>query len=270
VPPVPSNSLLQGLVSQKTVVRVGHKGAAALAPENTLSSLEQAVLLGCDMVEFDVIELSDGALVLAHSDDLEEVSHGRARGRVVPRTLRELRRVAPHLPTLENALAFLSDIAPGTAIQVDVKAPGYERGVVEALRSHRVIARTLVSSFHPNSLHTFAQLEPDLALALTYPYDRYGLSRKRQLAPVARATLAALRRSLPPRIGGLLAGADASVAMLYHRVVSPQVVERVHALGAAVFAWTVDEEADLKRVLGAGVDGVISNDPRIFGATLTP
>ena len=68
-------------------LRVGHKGAAALEPENTLRSLQRAVELGCDLVEFDVLDLHDGTLVLAHSDDLFEVSHGAAHGRVRSSTL---------------------------------------------------------------------------------------------------------------------------------------------------------------------------------------
>jgi glycerophosphoryl diester phosphodiesterase len=76
---------------------------------------------------------------------------------------------------------------------------------------------------------------------------------------------AALRRALPRRIAGLLARASASAAMLHYSVVSPAAVGRAHAHGAAVFAWTVDDEPLLERMLGAGVDAVITNDPRIFG-----
>src|SRR5262245_63330112 len=84
-------------------LRVGHKGAAALEPENTLRSLARAVELGCDLVEFDVLALLDGTLVLAHSDDLYEVSHGAARGPVRPLALEQLRAVAPEPPTLDEA-----------------------------------------------------------------------------------------------------------------------------------------------------------------------
>ena len=87
--------------------RVGHRGASALAPENTLAALELAVELGCDMLEFDVLDLVDGTLVLAHSGDLREVSHGAARGRVRRRALADLRQVAPGLPTLDEARASL-------------------------------------------------------------------------------------------------------------------------------------------------------------------
>jgi len=83
--------------------RVGHRGASALAPENTLRAFELAVELGCDMLEFDVIPLADRTLVLAHSNDLGEVSHGAARGRVGRRTLDGLRQFAPDLPTLDES-----------------------------------------------------------------------------------------------------------------------------------------------------------------------
>src|SRR6059058_5692802 len=107
------------------VARVGHRGAAALAPENTLRSLELAVELGCDMLEFDVLPLRDGTLVLAHSNDLREVSHGAARGRVRSRTLDTLRRVAPDLPTFDQALTFLEGF-PQIGLQIDLKVRGVE------------------------------------------------------------------------------------------------------------------------------------------------
>ena len=250
------------------VLRVGHKGAAALAPENTLRSLARALELGVDLVEFDVLDLVDGTLVLAHSDDLFEVSHGRARGRVRTRTLDELRAVAPQLPTLDDALGFLAEQDPAVGIHVDLKWYGYEAPAVEALRRHGVAGRTILSSFHPSSLLAVARLEPTLVRGLTYPWDRHGLSGRRLLAPVILGGLVAVRRTLPLRIGRLLEGAEASVAILHHMVVTRAVVARCHLRDAAVFAWTVDSRALLRRLARAGVDGVITNDPRIFTSTL--
>jgi glycerophosphoryl diester phosphodiesterase len=76
--------------------------------------------------------------------------------------------------------------------------------------------------------------------------------------------LVALRRLLPLRIGTLLDSARASVAVLHYSVVSRAAVEQAHARGAAVLAWTVDQVPALERVLAAGVDGVITNDPRLL------
>jgi glycerophosphoryl diester phosphodiesterase len=250
------------------LIRVGHKGAAALEPENTLRSLRRAVELGCDLVEFDVLDLEDGTLVLAHSDDLSEVSHGTASGRVRTRSLAELREAAPDLPTFEEALAELAR-AGNVGIHVDLKWHGYEAAAVEAIRRHGLVERTVVSSFHENSLRAIASIEPGLARGLTYPFDRSGVSRRRLLTPVAAAALIGLRRALPLKIAGMLERAQVSAAMLHHRVVSRAAVDRAHAQGAAVFAWTVDDAAALARMVDAGVDGVITNDPRIF-AGYTP
>jgi glycerophosphoryl diester phosphodiesterase len=244
-------------------LRVGHKGAAALEPENTLRSLARAVELGCDLVEFDVLDLRDGTVVLAHSDDLREVSHGAAGGGVRRLTLAELRTVAPELPTLDEALELLG-AGGGVGLQVDLKWHGLERRVVDAVRRHGLVERTVVSTFHVPSLRELAELEPALARGYTYPIDRRGLSRQRLGAAAAAGAALALRRALPLRVAGMLERARASALMLHHSVVSAAAVERAHARGASVFAWTVDDEATLGRVLAAGVDAVITNDPRIF------
>jgi glycerophosphoryl diester phosphodiesterase len=246
---------------------IGHKGAAAVAPENTIRSLARAVELAVDLVEFDVLDLVDGTLVLAHSDDLEEVSRGVARGTVRSRTLEALRTVAPELPTFDDALAFLA-AADGVGLHVDLKWTGLEQGVVEALDRHALSDRTLVSSPVASSLRRVAELDRRLAVGLTYPFDRRGVSQRRLLTPLVVGALAGLRRTLPRRVASLLAGARASVAVLQHRVVSPAVVQRAHAAGAPVVAWTVDDEPTVHRLADAGVDAIVTNDPEIVRATL--
>lgn len=245
------------------VLRIGHRGAAALAPENTLRSLELAIELGVDLVEFDVIDVR-GTLVLAHSTRLAEITHGSASGRVRRRTLAELRELAPDLPTLDDALSFLGERDVG--LHLDFKCRGRESDVVEALRRHGLVERTVVSSFSAGVLRALRSLEPGLQLGLTYPRDRSGLGRRPGLAPVTAGVATALRRALPRRIVHLLGRAGASAAMLHYAVVSRAAVERCHDGGAAVFAWTVDEPALAERLDQLGIDGVITNDPRIFGA----
>jgi glycerophosphoryl diester phosphodiesterase len=248
--------------------RVGHRGAAALAPENTLRSLELAVELGCDMLEFDVLPLRDGTLVLAHSNDLREVSHGAARGRVRARTLDVLRRVAPDMPTFDQALAFLEGF-PQVGLQIDLKVRGVEAKVVDALRRHAVLERSWVSGFDARSLRRVAAIEPSLPRSYTLPRDRFGISKRGPLAPVVRGGLASLGASLPRRLPLLLRRARASAATLHHSVVSPAAIRRAHELGAAVYVWTVDDVDLAKRLVNAGVDGIITNDPRIFASLNT-
>lgn len=223
------------------MIRIGHRGAAALAPPNTIASIEAALAARMDMVELDVIALPDGSLVLGHS----------------------LRELGPGPPTFDQALRLIAEHEV-TSLLADVKRPGYESELVDVLRRHDLIERTLASSAEVSTLQALRRIEPSLRRGRTYPRDRLRLGRRRTLVPVAGPTLAVLRSALPLRIGRLLAEADASVATLQHRIVSRAVVERCHARGAAVFVWTVNDPASVGRLDGLGVDGVITDDPRVF------
>ena len=92
------------------------------------------------------------------------------------------------------------------------------------------------------------------------------------MKPAIRLGTLALRRAIVARIPAMIARAGARALMLQHAVVSPAAVARAHAAGAAVWAWTVDDLDELARLDAAGVDAVITNDPRIFSgvATLAP
>lgn len=250
-------------------LRVGHRGAAALAPENTLRAFRAAIAAGVDVIEFDVLDLPRGPLVLAHSDDLEEVSHGAARGSVRGRSLAELREVAPELPTLEEALAFFADEAPEVGLHVDLKLRTRLDELAATLERFGLASRTVVSAFHTARLHAVARASPRVRIGFTYPEDRLGVSRRQHLWPVVALGLSTLRTSVPYRLPSLVRRAGATAVMLQHRLVTPAAVARAHAIGVPVLAWTVDERADLERVVAAGVDGVITNDPSIFVAMLS-
>jgi glycerophosphoryl diester phosphodiesterase len=228
------------------LLRIGHRGAGALAAENTMDSLRIAVELGCDLVEFDVVDLPGGTLALGHS----------------------LRELEAEPASLDEALTVLA--TAGLGVHLDLKARGVEAAVAEALQRHDLIGRTVVSSFHPKTLRALGALEPGLRLGLTYPDDPSGLGQRRVVAPFASAALGCLRATLPRRIGRLLARAHATTAMFHWQVTSRAVVERCHALGAPVLVWTVDDPDLLRRLDELGVDGVITNDPRLFAAKLPP
>jgi len=250
------------------LIRVGHRGAAALAPENTLRAFETALQHDVDAIEFDVLDLVDGPLIVAHSNDLGEVSHGAVSGTVRDHSLAELRELAPELPTLDEALEFLA-ARPGVALHVDLKLDQRLDEVVDALRRHAVLDRSVVSSFHLDSLRAVAAAAPGLPIGLTYPEDRYGVSKRRAFQPAIKLGTAALRRAIVGRVPRLVASAGASALMLHHGVVSRAAVARAHGIGAAVWAWTVDSPAEVERVVAAGVDGVITNDPGVFSAVAT-
>lgn len=222
------------------VLRIGHRGAAALAPENTLASIEAAIKYGVDLVEIDVVAHVD-ALRLAHSPA----------------------QVKDDSPTLDEALAFVARADAG--VIVDLKSRGIEHAVVEALRRRNLLDRAVVASSHPASLRAVKEVEPALTTGFSYPFDRAGISERAAFQPLIRVGLAGLRRVLPARIAGMLARARADALVVHHALVSRTLVERCHGRDAAVLAWTIEDDAALGHALAAGVDGVIANDPRLLG-----
>ena len=249
------------------VLRIGHRGAAALAPENTLASFRAAAAAGVDLIEFDVLALRRGDVVVAHSHDLHEVSHGAARGTLRTMELDEIRAVCPALPTLEEALEFFAD-ADGPGPHVDVKSARAGIDVVAALRRHGLVERTLVSSFHRGMLRRLTGFEPRLRLGVSFPRDLLGLEGRRGSSAAVGGGLRALRRATPGLVGFLLARSGASALVLHHALVTASSVRSAHSRGAPVVAWTVDDRRELERVDEAGVDAVVTNDPSIFVSTL--
>jgi glycerophosphoryl diester phosphodiesterase len=226
---------------ERPVVRIGHRGAPLAALENTLESLAAAVEAGVDAVEIDLVRGGDGGLVLSH-----------ARGRDVPRDA----------VSLDRAAAWLAE--QDVAVQLDLKDTGLEADVVDAVRRHGLLGRAYASTPRLASLRALAALEPALGRSLTVPDDRLQLSRHRAARPAVAPALALLRRSLPWRLPRLLRSVAADAATLDVRVVTADAIRACHSVGAAVYVWTVDDAAVAHRLVEAGADGIITNDPRIF------
>lgn len=223
---------------ERGVLRVGHRGAAALARENSLEAIEAAARHGLDAVELDVLA-DGGRLVLAHGPERP-----------------------PDAASLDDGLALAARL--GLAVQLDVKVAGVQEEAHAALRRHGLLERSFVSSFSLPILAGFAALAPELPRSYTYPEDRLGLSGSRLLRPAVAGGLAALRALLPRRLPGWLRAAEASAATLSWTVVSPRAIEACHAAGAAVCVWTVNDPELARSLAGAGADAIITDDPGIF------
>jgi len=219
---------------------IGHRGAAAVAPENTLESLQAAVAAGADVVEFDI-----GAdLRLAHSS-----------------------REAPERQvSLDVALEYLRRESVG--VHLDVKRPGYEAEIVRALHDHDLVSRAVLSTAYTVTARRLSVLIPEARRAIGYPHDRLGVSRLRWPAGLTRTGAAALRAAMPARVPLLLAASRADVLALHHTLCSGVTVRVAHARGVPVFAWTANEPATVRRLEAMGVDGIVSDDPGMALATL--
>jgi glycerophosphoryl diester phosphodiesterase len=225
------------------VKRVGHKGADHVAPGNTIASFEAALEHGVDMIEFDVLRTRDGRLVLAHDwEDAED---------------RECL-------TLEEGLDhFAGEAYADVELDVDLKLPDYEREVAEGLEARGLTDRALVSTTYPESLARLGELAPGLRRGWSVPRARRDYTRSVWAVP-AYAALRWWRARLPARAARMI-GSGACEALMAHRLlVSPQLVEAVQGAGGQIYVWTVDDAEKIAALEALGVDGVITNDPRLF------
>lgn len=222
--------------------RVGHKGADLIAPGNTRASFEAALGHGVDMIEFDVLP-HRGRLVLSH----DPADAARREG---------------SLMTLEEGLdLFAEEAFAGVELDVDLKTTGYEADVAAALAERRLSGRTLVSSHHLESLDLLA----DMGLKRGWSVPRVKRNYIRTpAAPIAYALARAWRLALPARAARMMAAGRCEALMVHWILMSPRLVERIHEHGGEVYVWTVDRRPAIERFAGLGVDGVISNDPRLF------
>jgi glycerophosphoryl diester phosphodiesterase len=211
---------------------VGHRGAAAVAPENTLAGLEAAVSSGADVVEFDVAE----GLVLEHPGGLP----------------------AHRPPALDDALAYLAEHAIG--VHIDLKHDGIEPGVAAAVRRHDLGGRVVVSSTSVGALRRLEAADPGLSRAISYPHDRYGAAGLPWPRSVVSSAAACLRPAMRVRLPPLLSAARAQALSVRHELVGRALVEAAHARGAAVIAWTVNDPASVGRLAAVGVDAIVSDD----------
>jgi glycerophosphoryl diester phosphodiesterase len=229
--------------------RVGHKGADRVAPGNTLASFEAALGAGVDMIEFDVLRLRTGQLVLAHD-------FGDAARRPVL--------------TLEEGLDhFAGDAYAAVELDVDLKLPGYEREVVEAVLARGLARRTMVSTMFLESLDEVARLSREIRRGWTVPKVRRDYTRS-ALAPGAFLLLAGLRTALPTRAAAALRAERCDALMAHWRLVTPRLVRAVRRAGGELFVWTVDDAELIARLEALGLDGVITNDPGLFGPAAEP
>ncbi|HZN88678.1 MAG TPA: glycerophosphodiester phosphodiesterase [Thermoleophilaceae bacterium] len=226
-----------------SLVKVGHKGAGHVAPGNTTRSFEAALEHGVDMIEFDVLRTRDGRLVLAH--DYEDAESRECL-------------------TLDEGLDhFAGEAYAAVELDVDLKLPGYEREVVAGLEARGLLERSLVSTTYTESLDRLGELAPGLRRGWSVPQVRRNYLRSPLALPaylIARVWRARLPRQAADRIR-----AGGCEAVMAHQILaSSRLVKAVHGAGGQVYIWTVDDAARIGALEQLGVDGVITNDPRLF------
>jgi glycerophosphoryl diester phosphodiesterase len=247
---------------------VAHRGGAALAPENTLEAFSRALAMGADVLEIDLRVSADGAFVLMHDATAERTTSGK--GRVKEMSLAELqaldagyrfvdesggypfRGAGLTVPTLEGVLRRF----PEARLNVEMKefTSDQARDLCTLLRHHHALDRVLVSAFPYPPVAAFRESCPEVATGATrrevvafYVLNRLGLGR------LFRSPAVTLQ--VPPRYRG-------------RAVVTPAFLEVARESNRRVQTWTVNDEAEMKRLLEMGVQAIVTDRPDRLHALL--
>ncbi|MCX5889707.1 MAG: glycerophosphodiester phosphodiesterase family protein [Deltaproteobacteria bacterium] len=215
---------------------IGHRGAPAEEPENTLRSFRRALDLGVAAVELDVQLTRDGRLAVIHDETLDRTTNGH--GRVRDFTLAALKKLdagqGEPIPALEEVL----ELARGRAhLAVELKQPEAVPALLEFFRQHRAFGAAMVISFWHLALKVLKEAEP-------------------------RLETGALMVGCPANPAGLAQAAKTSTLVLNYRYVDPDLVDTAHRRNIEVIVWNIDEPEILQRYLDMEVDAICTNRPR--------
>lgn len=234
----------------KTPIIIGHRGACALAPENTIYSFKLAAEHGADFIELDAKLSLDGEVMVIHDQMVDRTTDGT--GRVNQLTCAQLKALdagskfdkkfkGEKIPTLDEVFK-----AVGKQVCVNVELTNYAsknddlvKKVVEVVRSNQMEKRVLFSSFLPSNLKLAHEMLPEAPVAI--------------LCLVGVAGIFA--RSF------LLTKVSPSFIHPYLMDVTKRLVDKEHNRGRKVNVWTVNVEKDIRRMIKAGVDGIFTDDP---------
>jgi glycerophosphoryl diester phosphodiesterase len=251
-------------------VNVAHRGGAGIAPENTLEGFREGLRVGAGVLELDVHTTADGHVVVIHDDLVDRTTQGV--GPVREMTLAEIKRLdagyrftrdggrtfpyrgqGVRVPTLAEVYEEFAEVP----INVEIKGerPGIEAAVWRVIEAASSGERTLVVSESTPTVRRFREVSMERAATASssaelisfYVLSRLGVSR------FARPRYRALQG--PETYHGL-------------RVVTPELVRAAHERGLRVDVWTIDSEVDMRRLLGYGVDGIMTDRPDILAGLL--
>jgi glycerophosphoryl diester phosphodiesterase len=223
---------------------VGHRGASAYLPDNTMESFRQAIADGADMIELDVRKTSDGELVLYHDWYLDS-DFGVSKPAAVA-TFDELAAFCLtrgiRLTTLDEVLAELAGII---SLNIELKAGGYEQDVLDTLGRHKMPAGFVLSSFFPWVILKLKSLD----------------NRVKTGWIVGQEQVLFLNQFGGPPVELLFGMMKAESVHLHYKIITAGLVKHFHDRGNSVQAWTVDDLDITNRLIEYGIDAIITNKP---------
>jgi glycerophosphoryl diester phosphodiesterase len=225
---------------------IAHRGASAVAPENTMAAFRRAVEMGAECIETDLHLSRDGRLVIVHDTTLNRTTSGN--GLVKNYTFNELRQLdagrwfseefaGERMPTVEELLDFAGQADLSLCLEIKGGAGyGVERAIISALRGRKESKAAVVLCFDASVLDRIHQLDRLLMTGLLF--DTGGEDMVKEGVRVGA-------RQIGPR----------------GDCVSPELVADAHRRGLKVITWTINEPAQMRAMAAAGVDGIITNYP---------
>jgi len=246
------------------VKRIGHKGADLIRPGNTLDSFEAAVQAGAEMIEFDVLRPKDE---FRDGTDWRRASAGPVGDGAPPLVVaHDWGDAARRRPMrLDEAMdAFTRPPLDRVAIDCDLKIAGREDEVIAALRDRGLLGRAQISTMEVSSLMTLRDLDSEIARGWTLPKVTRDWNSMPWARPVVAAGLVSLRARLPGVVRRRAPELGVSSIWAYHPAVTRRLVDACHDVGVDLIAWTVDDLPRMRTLAAMGVDGICTNDPRLF------
>lgn len=228
------------------VWNVAHRGASADRPENTLPAFELAIAQGADVVECDVRRTRDGQLLLLHDATVDRTTSGTGALRDLSADEAQALDAGDGecIPTLAQVLA----LARGRVrVNLDLKEGDIAADALAAVREADMLDAVTFISFLPETWDALARLSPESPIV-------HLVDSATSLAGLAMGEAGSQ---------SVAAGVGAPYGL-----VSPELVERMHRHGYGVFAWTVDDDAEMRRLIDAGVNGIVTNRPGALAEVL--
>jgi glycerophosphoryl diester phosphodiesterase len=228
------------------LIIIAHRGASRAAPENTLSAMNKAIEFGADYAECDVFQTKDGEIVLFHDEEMERTT-GK-QGMIWEYTLAELRELevgswfkeefrGEPIPTFREVIRLVKG---KIKLNIEVKVSGEDleiaQKVVDIIRSEGITNECMVTSFEKPVIEKVKEIAPELNTGFIFDEEH----------PID------------------IFDGNWEYVCSKRNIVDAEFVRRAKQKGKKVFVWTVNYPAEMKKLIGLGVDGIITDVPDVL------
>jgi glycerophosphoryl diester phosphodiesterase len=219
------------------MLKIGHRGARAYEPENTLTSFKKAIAMGANAVELDVRRTKDNQIVVIHDADIKRTTNGE--GLVSDLTLEQIKSFSANggekIPTLCEVLDFVDE---KVTTLIELKEAGLEEAVLGIIRERSLQRKVIVTSFSEEAIKKVRELDSNIETGLIYATHSNPIKAALEL--------------------------KANYLVALYRFMHTVIVEKAHKNGLKVVVWTINKPEEVTEFVKKGVDGIASDKPDIL------